>query len=145
MPCVRVPGKLFCKLKLTAIAKAGRDSSDLHSSMLSKARSSATKKKWPVVILLWLHNLLLRHLCNKKCLCVTEFVTGGKLKRIYSNCFLIAPARISEHFRRLQIPTLSSVNHLAHLENVPSDEWQILALSPKVWIHFQVWQSWQKP
>lgn len=47
--------------------------------------------------------------------------------------------------RRLQTSNLSSVNHLAHLENKPSDKWQIHVFSSKVWIHCQIWRSWQKP
>lgn len=47
--------------------------------------------------------------------------------------------------RRLQPPILVSVNHSTHLENVPSDERQIRVLSPKVWIHLQISQTWHNP
>lgn len=45
MLCVLVPGKLFCKLKLIAIAKAGRDSSDLQCFHAQKSTFQCHQKK----------------------------------------------------------------------------------------------------
>lgn len=145
MLCVLVPGKLFCKLKLIAIAKAGRDSSDLQCFHAQKSTFQCHQKKLtyrnaPLNAqppLSFVQQQLKMFICNY------EFVTAGRQKQINWNCFLIAPVCIWAT-RKLQIPVLWGVNHLAHLKNVSPVEGQTHVLFPSIWICCQIWQSWHK-
>lgn len=118
--------------------------------MLRKACSSATRKNWPLVILLWMHNLLCHSLNNNNNKKVymqlwvcDSWQTKAKRLKLLSDCPCVhlSTARAT---RKLQIPVLSGVNHLAPLKNLSPVEGQTHVLFPSIWICCQIWQSWHK-
>lgn len=136
MPCVLVPGKLFCKLKLIAIAKAGRDSSDLHSFHAQKSTFQRHQKKTSYRNTPLNAQSPLSSVQQKKKVyiqlrvCDSWQTKANRLKLLSDRpCVHLSTARATG---RSQIPVLSSVNYLAHLKNVSPVEGQTHVLSPNV-------------
>lgn len=142
-------GNCFVNWNLLLLQKQEETPLTSTASTLRKARSSATRKNWPVVIILWMHNLLCHSSNGKKknvymqlWVCDSWQTEANRLKLLSDcPCVHLSTAWAT---RKLQIPVLSGVNHLAHLKNVSPVEGQTHVLSPSVWIGCQIWQSWHK-
>lgn len=142
-------GNCFVNWNLLLLQKQEETPLTSTASTLRKARSSATRRSWPIIMLLWMHNLLCHSFNNNiKKVYVQLWVCGScqteanRLKLVSDRPYVnLSTTRAT---RKLQIPVLSGVNHLAHFKNVSPAEGQTHIFFPSVWICCQIWQSWHK-